>query len=224
MDAWEKTFFEKAPEKLKTYFQSIARGRIPTQAPLIDFFEVSLSSTIIRTFCTRRGLWTMLDKEWTRQLATWIGTRKVLEIMAGGGWLARTLHEHHVNIIATDDYSWKQKKQETYGHTNLPKWTERFVRKMDAIKAIQKIPADILLISWPPHEDRIIVNACDSWGTKRPIIYIGEHDGATACKEFDDRFQLATSKRIPKIPLPQWWGLHDRIYIGHWTMAKKKND
>ena len=164
----------------------------------------------IRHTCTQLGMWTIVDEIWTQSLADWISGRKVLEIMAGGGWIAKALNQAGVKIIATDDYSWVGNQ-----HKNMtPVFT---VEKLDALEAVKSIDADILLVSWPPYGDETITIACDAWGCKKPIIYIGEGDGGcNAPEEFFDNFNEIDNS--PSIPLMCWDGLHDHIYIGYWNV------
>lgn len=46
-----------------------------------------------RKICTDRGLWTIIDRNWVKELTAFIDGRPCLEIMAGGGWLSKALTE-----------------------------------------------------------------------------------------------------------------------------------
>lgn len=49
-----------------------------------------------------------LSNNWLRPLASWIGTRKCLEIMGGSGALSKGLQNFGVDIRCTDDFSWSE--------------------------------------------------------------------------------------------------------------------
>lgn len=150
----------------------------------------------------------MVDLHWTKVLADWIETRKVLEVMAGGGWIAKAMHKHGVEIIATDNFSWAGVQ-----HKEQPVFP---VECLGAIEAVEKYcVAEVLLISWPPYESRDIIDVCNAWRTKRPIIYIGEgYGGRNAPEEFFDHFKEI--ENTPSIPMQRWSGLNDYVEIGHW--------
>lgn len=150
------------------------------------------------------GMWTIVDLMWTKQLADWIDGRKVLEVMAGRGWLAKALASHGVDIIATDNQSWNHSKHGIFD-----------IQRIDAIAAVrQNDNSDILLIAWPPYNEPIATRTCDAWGTKRPIVYIGEgQNGCTADNEFFEHFYPDDDLMIK---IPRWYGLYDYLEIGTW--------
>jgi hypothetical protein len=160
----------------------------------------------------RLGMFAIVDKYWTKQLANWIDGRRCLEIMSGWGWLAKALSEHGVNIVATDDYSW--------GHYEMIQQVHP-IEQLDACEAVEKYnDAEVLLCSWP-YMDNDFTAACRLWGSNRPIIYIGEgYGGCTANDEFYEGFQELNEP--VKIDLLSWNHIHDRVQIGHWKETDKK--
>lgn len=212
---------------LDHYLEAIRNKQIPLEPPDCASFngfmyfdrqdqfepEEYIKPYKARQECNELGMWPIVDQVWTKALAEWIGPRKVLEVMAGGGWIAKALSEHGVKVIATDDFSWNDR------HTKMELVYP--VEKFHALEAIVKIPADILLISWPPYEDETISAACRLWDGRKPIIYIGESDeGCNAPESFWKHFrQLGNS---PDIPLMSWSGIHDYVFIGHWVSRKRK--
>jgi len=194
------------------YVKYIRRNEIPPYSPTpISWgsgFLTTKDDHDARSECTSRGLWIVIDKHWTGRLADWIGKRKCLEIMAGGGWLAKALNEHNVNIIATDDYSW-----DNSNHNNMIRVYP--VAKMSAINAVRQHPdADILIVSWAPYGNDAICKACNEWGHTRPIIHIGEGDGGcNAPSGFWHCFR--EREDWPQgFGMQSWYGLHDYINIG----------
>jgi hypothetical protein len=153
---------------------------------------------------TDLGAWCIVDLNWTKVLSEFIGGKRVLEIMAGRGWIAKALSEFGVTIKATDKIGsgWK--------HNRMKPVHE--VERASAIKAVRRFGdwADILLASWPPYNNPSFEAACRHWGG--PIIYIGEMFGYTATDYFCGRFEVDES--APRIPMLSWPGIHDGVYIG----------
>lgn len=215
--------------KIRDFIKCIKNRDIPPEPPdltaesgsITDFMPHNAKDLVLcyqaRRQCLEVGMWSIVDKIWTKKLSDWIGRRKVLEVMAGGGWTAKALHEFGVNVVVTDDFSWTKSM-----HKGMkPVFTT--MKKIDAVKAAKEIDADILLVSWPPHDDPTIIKVCNTWGTKRPIIYIGEPvGGCTAHSNFFIGFKPI--KRCPAIPLMCWPGLHDFVDIGFWKTVKDIKD
>ncbi|WP_415913325.1 hypothetical protein [Neptuniibacter sp. QD37_11] len=200
-------------EKGQAFIASIKAGQIPEKYPygyefgylddpdnFQQFFQQSSASFALRQACQSLCMYAVVDREWTPHLAKWIGNRRVLEVMAGRGILAKALSDEGVAITATD--------YNTYWEPFHP------ITEIDAREAAAESSDDVLLISWPPFEDTAIVDVCNAWGTERPIIFIGEFRGCTGCDKFFDRF---VPREDVYIPLPQFMGIKDNVYIGYWT-------
>ena len=199
------------------FIDAIKKGNIPPEPPdIYDYYnfnsEDSMEMFRLKSLCNNHGMWAIVEQKWTKKLANWIGNRKCLEVMAGVGWLAKALSEHGVNIVATDDFSWTLKAR----HKNESlKEIYPDIIKEDAISAVKKYDADVLIVSWPPYEDRTICDVCDIWGTKKPIVYIGE--GLGGCCAVSEFFENYKEDESVSISLPQWLYIHDYITIGNWT-------
>lgn len=167
-----------------------------------------------RNRATARGMWAIVDLHWTRQLAAWLDGRKVLEVMAGAGWLAKALASHGVSVTATDDYTW-----DSGTHVDMRRVYP--VKRMDAVKAVQTYRNhDVLIVSWPPYGDGAIVDVCEAWGSDRPIVYIGESQGGcNAPDAFFEGFEVDES--APAFDLLAWDGIHDDVHIGYWQGAQR---
>lgn len=74
--------------------------------PYYDYYHPLIDA---RLECINYGMWTIVDKNWTKILADWIEGRKCLEIMAGAGWLSYALSGFGTKCTATDDFSWDEK-------------------------------------------------------------------------------------------------------------------
>ena len=70
-------------EEFLTY---IREGKVPPNTP--SEVEIMQSEFAYREQCLERGMWALVDLQWTKHLADWIGKRKVLEVMAGRRWFA----------------------------------------------------------------------------------------------------------------------------------------
>lgn len=150
----------------------------------------------------RMGMYALVAYSWVAPLAEWIGKRRVLEVMAGRGWLAKALSSLDIDILATDDYSWKNSKPLVHP-----------VQNATALEAIaNSSDRDILILSWPPYDDPAAYEAIKAWGSERPIIYIGEdRAGCTANDEFFDHFDIQETWSLPR-----WYGIRDSLYIGNY--------
>lgn len=195
---------------LTSFLNCIEQGIIPDSAP--DGLEpggwglrrFDLGYFEARDICISYGMWAIVDKRWTRALAEWIGDRKVLEIMAGAGWLAKALNDYGVGITATDDYSWDNR------HSKAKRVYP--VKCAHCLEAISKYPADILICSWPPYGEDAITAAARLWGPEKPIIMIGESRGG--CNAPDD-FWAGYEAEPADFPMVSWDGIHDFVHIGY---------
>jgi hypothetical protein len=216
--------------KLENYLKDIERKKVPSQPPdglTSGGWDFSFKGDDLmrmwegRRACNEKGLWIVIDKIWTKRLAKWIGNRKCLEVMAGAGWLAKALSEHGVEIIATDNFSWDGQQ-----HGDLV--TVFDVEKIDAVDAVAKHSADILIVSWPPYDDQTICNVCDLWnvcevmGEEKPVIYIGEGWGGCCAPDlFWEHYEYDDSLNFP---MKSWHGIHDHVHVGHYRRAKVNDE
>ena len=203
---------------LKQFVDNVKNGVLSDHAPyvyeMVDYnsFERPndpLASSQARGECCKRGMWAVVDKHWTKELAKWINGRKCLEVMSGAGWLAKALDFHKIDIIATDDYLWKNGR-----HKDMK--VVYPVEELDGLEAVKKYSdRDVLIVSWPPYESDAIISICNEWGNDKPIVYIGEdYEGCCATDLFFKNFKR--SEEQTNIKIPQWWGLHDQLIIGYW--------
>jgi len=210
--------------KLKNYLKKISDGEIPSSPPEgfvpggwnYDF-DINKECDIIKNSmsrheCTKQGLWTIIDKKWTKILANLIGNRDCLEIMAGSGHLAKALSEHNVSIVATDDFSWKTT------HPNLQ--LVYSIKKMEAFRAVKFYKnKSILIVSWPPYNCNEICDACVEWGPAKPIIFIGEAEaGCCASDKFWKHFEY----KDVDCEMASWTGIHDKVMIGNYIVKDKE--
>ncbi len=194
--------------------EAIRRGRVPrflgsdiivednwTYYPR-DMYKV----TDVRREMTSAGMWAAIDMTWTKRLADWIGDRVVLEVMAGRGWLAKALTLHGLTVFATDDHSWDAKHSRAA--IGFP------IIEIDAVEAVERFEADVLIISWPPYGCDKILHVMNTWGTERPVVYIGEFGGCNAPEEFSTFFDLIDDLRFG---MPHHDMIHDDVFAGYWN-------
>lgn len=200
-------------DELKAMFDKIKQeGYItPEKFPKdVDTF-MNMRTVMERDMWNNIGMYAFVSKEWVKPLSEWIGKRRVLEVMAGVGWLARALREYGTSIIATDDYSW-------YNKENWPSITK--VLKMDAVEAIVKYAkkVDIIIMSWPYMNDTAykVIKAMNKENPQAIMIYIGEGGGGcTADYMFFEHYDEIEDPDFDEInqKYRAWEGIHD--YLSH---------
>ena len=106
--------------------------------------------------------WASLSYEFVVALAEFIGERKALELGAGKGYLTAALRAGGVDITGVDIL---QARGE-YGYYFYDE-----VVDMDAVEAVERYPADALILAWPsaPGDDR------DCWSARALERFKGEH-------------------------------------------------
>ena len=156
----------------------------------------------------------LISLDWIKPLSQWINNRKCLEVMAGSGCLSYALRQEKVNIISTDDYSWKTNNW----RDNERMWMD--VENLDAIESVKKYGrnVDIIIMSWPYMDNTgtQVLKAMREVNSNCVMIYIGEGSGGcTADDEFfnimsevEDEFFYNSVKEYK-----QWYGIHDRPYL-----------
>ena len=200
---------------LAEYLEFIQLGKVPplppqNTAPDELFYYVCPESITDQTKVKRSinhdyNLWHIVDQRWTAALAKWIGNRRVLEIMAGSGWLAKALQAQSITVKPTDNFS---------SHGAKPSQCVTAVEPIEASQAVKKYASahDVLLVCWPPYEmDHYLVEACQHWPSDKPIIYIGESNGG--CNAGDAFWRHYTHEHLP-VGLHCWQGRHDHVYSG----------
>lgn len=194
---------------IEKFVEYLDQGQIPPTSPEgtslggFGYYPGDFEKGLVgRREATERGMWAIVDLYWTAMLATRLEGKKVLEIMAGAGWLAKALSLHGVQITSTDSGDWDSR------HSKMRRVYK--VQKMEGIDAVREYRNhDVLLISWPPYGDTEICRICEEW--VKPIIYIGEgHGGCNAPDEFWDNFNC----QEVDVPMMSWDGIHDGVYAG----------
>lgn len=129
----------------------------------------------------------------------------LLEVGAGTGYWAHLLRQGGVDIKAYDtapgNNSWS---------TGL--WTEVLTGGTDVASTY---PDRTLFLCWPPYDTHMAFNAAQAHlaAGGRMIAYIGE--GRGGCTGDDDFHRLLEKRytQIGRVFLPQWFGIHDALYL-----------
>jgi hypothetical protein len=144
-----------------------------------------------------RGIYCFYSRPLVARLAELIGDRACVEIAAGDGTLARFLRDAGADVVATDDFSWKQTAPggERAGD----------VVRQDARTALRERRPQVVLCSWPPAGNAFErhVFATDSVETYVVIGAGGEFGtGAWADYRAQEAFTFAEDPELSRLVLP----------------------
>ena len=184
--------------KINEIFEQVKNKQIPEFYPneMVNNFNMdryTLRSDFIKTIG-----FTLISNDWIKPLSQWIGNRKCLEVMAVSGSLSFALQQQGVDIIATDDFSWKY---DSSWNNDKNYWTD--IENIDAMEAVNKYGKDIniIIMSWPYMDDtayRILLNM-RKVNSNCIMIYIGEGmGGCTADDEFFENIQEIDDEKFER--------------------------
>lgn len=208
-------------------FDWLEKGEIPDQMPFKGKDEFDLSNFTYQSsfkFDLQRahGMFAFVSWKWVNPLIEWIGNRKVLEVMAGAGWLAKALREKNVDIKATDTKGW----QISWALSdNKPRWPiHSKIERLGANQAIRKYGrwCDIMIMSWPYMDDSAYyaIKSLYKINSKAIVLYIGEpQSGCTASDKFFNHFDLIEDRSFHKVQnnYERFFGLNDFPILGKYT-------
>ena len=155
-----------------------------------------------------KGMFGLVTTEFADELAKFLKGKKVLEVMAGAGYLAHELHARGVDIIATDNFSWGIRPYNDFPIENLTAG--------EAIKKYSNV--DYILVSWIPMDDSAteLIKAVKKYCPKTPILHIGEGDGGCTGNEyfFDNVKVIEDPKLFPaQSSYERFSGIHDYLEL-----------
>jgi hypothetical protein len=178
-----------------------------------------LHDHVMREKYVDAGMYGFVSWRWVNPFVKWIGKRKVLEVMAGRGWLAHALRLKGVDIIATDNFSWAKNRG----------WKEPLteVEELDAVESVIKYgkDIDILIISWPYMDSTAyeVIKKLYEVNPSALVVYIGEGEGGcTADDLFFDHFEEIEDESFSEVEknYERWWGIHDWPFLGRYSPTK----
>lgn len=131
-----------------------------------------------------------------------------VEIGAGTGYWASLLLARGVEVLAYDHAIKGDHSEHTYCDVDNP---FVLVQKGTSANAADH-PDHTLLLVWPPYADPMATEALAHY-TGSTLVYAGE--GSGGCTG-DDTFHDALAadwEQIEEHAIPQWWGLHDWLWV-----------
>ena len=201
---------------LKKYSDQTESFPLPFDDDLFSFGSVGVkrrSSNIaeeMKVFQTLKehGMFGMVTEEFADELAKYLEGKKVLEVMAGAGYLAHELHTRGVDIIATDDYSW-----------GIRPYNDFPIEALDAAEAVKKYSnVDYILVSWIPmgKPATSFIKAVKEYCSDTPILHIGEGGGGCTGNDyfFDNVIEIDDENLYPaQRKFENFFGVHDHLVL-----------
>ena len=141
----------------------------------------------------KKGIYCFYSKPLIAELSRLIGDRKTVEIAAGDGTLTRFLKDAGVNIVATDDHSWKD--------IEFP----QDVAKQDAKTALKQRNPQAVICSWPPAQNSFERAVFRTRSVELYIVIGSRHQfaaGNWATYEEQDTFAFDERPELSKLVLP----------------------
>jgi hypothetical protein len=140
-----------------------------------------------------RGIWCFYSRALVKALAALAAGRPVLELAAGDGTLARFLAAEGVAVTATDDQSWKG--------APFP----ASVEKLDAVSALARHPAPVVLCSFPPPGNRFERRVFQAAHVDTYVVVTSRHRHAAGdwdAYEQQEAFERTVDARLSRLVLP----------------------
>lgn len=228
------------------YLQARLRHGKAIGNPLYELWRIGqelmeISGGMASLFNARRVLcrafsWAVPDKCAIEAIAEY-SPNGVIEVGAGSGYWARMLHEHGVDVKATDLHPAGCPCREEHPFSDGTSWFP--VKVGTALTASRFIERTLLLV-WPPMSDMAAMAANEFWhrGGER-LIYVGEGPGGCTaddiffarlgeepwCRRCDwpdsdtsephDCPKQVTQRwrRVEAVYIPQWEGIHDALFV-----------
>lgn len=199
--SWQYNKVEIFDPKIKELLE------LANKQELIDDIKGNIRVFEERDIFIKAAGFALITKNFVKALSEWIGGRSVLEIMAGTGYISKSLKDEGVNVVAVTDI-----KESSWGFKR--EWTE--VEKLSANEAIMKYNnVDIIICSWA-YMDNNMYEALLTMRECNPnaiILYIGEdYGGCTANYNFFENLISVEDDAFEENVIPlyrQWYGMHD---------------
>jgi hypothetical protein len=140
-----------------------------------------------------KGIYCFYSKPLIKRLAELIGDRECLEIAAGDGTLTRFLAAEGVQIMATDDHSWKD--------VDFP----ATVIKEDARESLRRRRPGAVVCSWPPAGNAFERDVFRTDSVELYVVISSRHRFAAGdweAYEAQDAFELTLDEELSRLVLP----------------------
>lgn len=141
-----------------------------------------------------KGIYCFYSRKLISELADEIGDRKALEIAAGDGTLSRFLAAEGVDVVATDDHSWKDS-------IDFPDDVER----QDATSALKEHAPQVVICSWPPAGNSFEEHVFNTPSVELYIVIASQHAFASGNWDAYERqsgFTYEQSDTLSRLVLP----------------------
>ncbi|MEC0276870.1 hypothetical protein [Peribacillus frigoritolerans] len=219
---------DEIPDEMPKYVESLGErlAKFKDHSNIEEmhaFFAVEESGSLkelrLKSAFNDAGMFGFVSWKWVNPFVEWIGTKRVLEVMAGRGWLTHALRIKGVPVIATDDFSW----------ANGGGWKEPLtqVDHLDAIESVKLYgeQIDILIISWPYMNDTAyeVLKELHKVNPTALCVYIGEGPGGCTASDkffshFEDEHEMENASKWVEVQdnFQRWHGFHDRPAVGRY--------
>ena len=145
--------------------------------------------------CTLKYSYAIPNKE---AIVTITKYSPIIELGAGTGYWARLLKKNECSIVCYDNKSWGFR-------------AKYFKVKKGSYNVLPRYKRHTLFLCWPPYNSSFAYD-CLSRYIGQYFLYIGEANGG--CCGCDKFFELLNKwNLIKEISIPQWNGIHDRLFI-----------
>jgi len=131
----------------------------------------------------------------------------VVEIGAGTGYWARLAAEAGADIVAYDSRAGRK----VSGHRWVRKCGAYFPVRRGGSNMVSYHPHRTLFLCWPPYKSAMAETALENYRGEK-VIYVGENGGCTANDGFHSKL-VREWEMVNVVHIPQWHGLHDRMYV-----------
>lgn len=185
---------------------------IETYKHLIPQVAQSIGRTVaefsVREELASRGMFGLVTTDFADSLAKYLKGKKVLEVMAGAGYLAHELHIRGIDIVATDDYSWGLS-----AYNNFP------IEHLSVSEAIKKYSeVDYILVSWIPMGEAgtDLIRAMKKYCPDKMLLHIGEHEGGCTGNDFFfDKVEEVFDENLIEAQrsFENFFGIHDNLSL-----------
>lgn len=147
----------------------------------------------------------------------------IVEIGAGTGYWAHLLRQMGVDVVAYDLVPPRTERHHNYFHRRrepLEGWpVGRLYTEVcrGGARTAGQHGSRTLFLCWPPYGAPMAAQALTAYmragGTR--LVYVGESEGG--CTANDQFYRLLERDwgLFRRIPIPQWWGMHDYLWVYH---------
>ncbi|MFC4760339.1 hypothetical protein [Fructobacillus durionis] len=187
--------------------------RDPSLLPLDEAMS-ELRETVINKY----GIWFLLNKEFLKDLATWLDGRPLIELAAGNAAISSGLHALGQQAIPIDKLDWAGQDVEKAEPWTPIKKQDALEAVKEAIQSVQSGQTDILpvfLLAWSPNGltfDFEILKALRASGLSFDFIVIGEKGPSTNSQAFWDEAQLTLPAEL-NAHYQAFDAFNDKIYL-----------